>query len=78
MPKLYDSADNRLLGEVSQDDIAVLQGQLETNVHDSRPACIDNETFLRLVEAGASSALLDAVKMALDRRGDADVHWDMH
>lgn len=78
MPRLYDSADNRLLGEVSQDDIAVLQGQLDNNADASRPACIDNKTFLRLVEAGASSTLLDAVKMALDRRGDADVHWDAH
>ncbi len=78
MPKLYDSADNRLLGDVSQDDIGLLQAQLDANAEPSRPTCIDNETFLRLVEAGASSTLLDAVKMALDRRGDADVHWDMH
>lgn len=76
MPNLYDSADNRLLGEVSQDDIGLLQAQLEANTDGPRPTCIDNETFLRLVEAGASSSLLDAVKMALDRRGDADIHWD--
>ncbi len=76
MPRLYDSADNRLLGEVSQDDIALLEAQMSANTDASRPGCIDNETFLRLVEAGASSSLLDAVKMALDRRGDADVHWD--
>ena len=78
MPMLYDSADNRLLGEVSEDDITLLQAQLDPSAHASRPTCIDNETFLRLVEAGASSTLLDAVKMALDRRGDADVHWDAH
>ena len=78
MPRLYDTADNRLLGEVSQDDIAMLEAQMEANIGASRPSCIDNETFLRLVEAGASSSLLDAVKMALDRRGDADVHWDAH
>ncbi len=78
MPKLYDSADNRLLGEVSRDDIALLQTQLAANTDASRPTCIDNQAFLRLVEAGASSSLLDAVKMALDRRGDADVHWDAH
>ena len=78
MPMLYDSADNRLLGEVSQDDITLLQAQLDTHPNASRPTCIDNEAFLRLVEAGASSTLLDAVKMALDRRGDADVHWAAH
>jgi hypothetical protein len=31
MPRLYDSADNRLLGEVSQKDIAVLKAQLDTH-----------------------------------------------
>ncbi len=76
MPKLYDSADNRLLGEVSQDDITLLQAQLDTNVHASRPTCIDNETFLRLVEAGASSVLLDAIKMAVDLNGQADIRWE--
>ncbi len=78
MPRLYDTADNRLLGEVSVDDITVLQAQLDTHPNASRPTCVDNETFLRLVEARASSTLLDAVKMALDRHGDADVHWDTH
>ncbi len=78
MPRLYDTADNRLLGEISHDDITMLQAELDAHPNAARPACIDNETFLRLVEARASSTLLDAVKMALDRHGDADVHWDSH
>ncbi len=76
MPRLYDKSNNRLLGEVSQDDIALLSAQLEEESSRDRDYYIDNDTFLGLVDAGASSALLDAIKSALDSHGEADVRWE--
>ena len=76
MPKLYDKSDDRLLGQVSQADIDLLVAQLEEESSRDRDYYIDNDTFLALVDAGASSALLDALKSALDLNGEADVRWE--
>jgi hypothetical protein len=76
MPKLYDQSDDRLLGEVSQQDVDLLIAQMEEESSLDRDYFIDNETFLRLVDAGASSALLDAIKSALDIHGECDVRWE--
>ena len=76
MPKLYDKSDDRLLWQVSQADIDLLVAQLEEESSRDRDYYIDNDTFLALVDAGASSALLDALKSALDLNGEADVRWE--
>ncbi len=76
MPKLYDKLDDRLLGEISQEDLDLLSAQLEEESAHDRDYYIDNDTFLRLVDAGASSALLDAIKSALDIHGECDVRWE--
>jgi len=76
MPKLYDKADDRLLGEISQQDFDLLIAQFEEESSRDRDYCVDNDTFLQLVEAGASSVLLDAIKMALDLNGQADIRWE--
>ena len=76
MPKLYDQADGRLLGEISQQDLDLLIEKLEETSSRDRDYYVDNDTFLLLVEAGASSVLLDAIKMALDLNGQADIRWE--
>ncbi|MCY7354548.1 MAG: hypothetical protein LH470_05650 [Lysobacter sp.] len=76
MPKLYDKADDRLLGQISQQDLDLLIAQLEEESSRDRDYYVDNDTFLMLVEAGASSVLLDAIKMALDLSGQADIRWE--
>jgi len=76
MPKLYDKADNRLLGEISQQDLDLLIAQFEEESSRDRDYYVDNDTFLLLVEAGATSVLLDAVKMGLDLNGQADIRWE--
>jgi hypothetical protein len=74
MPTLYDRSNNRRLGRISQQDLQLLIENMEGN--SDRDPCVDNDTFLRLTEAGASAALLDAVKMALDLSGEAHIRWD--
>lgn len=76
MPKLYDQADDRMLGEISQQDLDLLIEKLEETSSRDRDYYVDNDTFLLLVEAGASSVLLDAIKMAVDLNGQADIRWE--
>jgi hypothetical protein len=77
MPKFFDVKDGSPLGEVAQEDLDLLVAQLEETSSKDRDYYVDNDTFLRLVEAGASAALLDAVKIALDRNGgEADIRWE--
>lgn len=76
MPKLYDQADGRLLGDISQEDLDLLMTKLEETSSRDRDYYVDNDTFLLLVEAGASSVLLDAIKMAVDLNGQADIRWE--
>jgi len=76
MPKLFDVAQDRLLGEISQADLDLLVAQFEEEHSRDRDYYVNNETFLLLVDAGASSTLLDALKAALDANGEADVRWE--
>ena len=76
MPKLYDQADGRLLGDISQQDLDLLIEKLEETSRRDHDYYVDNDTFLLLVEAGASAVLLDAIKMALDLSGQADIRWE--
>lgn len=76
MPKLYDVSDDLLLGEIGQDDLDLLVAQLEETSRNDRDYFVNNDTFLALIEAGASASLLDAVKIALDRNPEADIRWE--
>ena len=75
MPKLYDKSNDRLLGEVSQEDIDLLIAQFEEESSRDRDYYVNNDTFLLLADAGASSTLLDAVKSALDANGECEIRW---
>lgn len=76
MPKLYDASNDQLLGHVSQADIDLLVAQMEEESSKDQDYYVDNDTFLRLTDAGASATLLDAIKMALDLGGEADIRWE--
>jgi hypothetical protein len=76
MPRLYDLSNNQLLGHVSQADIDLLVAQMEEESSQDQDYYVDNDTFLRLTDSGASSTLLDAIKMALDLRGECDIRWE--
>lgn len=76
MPRLFDASDGAPLGMISQQDLDLLIAQLKETSRDDRDYFIDNDTFLALVEAGASAALLDAIKVALDRNPEADIRWE--
>jgi len=75
MPKLYDKSNDRLLGEISQQDVDLLVAQFEEESSRDRDYYVNNDTFLMLADAGASSTLLDAIKAALDSNGECEVRW---
>ena len=76
MPKLYDLSNDQLLGTISQADLDLLIAQLEETSSKDRDYYVNNDTFLMLVDAGASSTLLDAVKAALALSAEADIRWE--
>lgn len=76
MPTLYDRSNDRPLGRISQQDLDLLVAQLATPVSPEHDCMLDNDTFLRLTECGASSTLLDAIKMALDLSGEVNIRWE--
>jgi len=74
MARLIDATRDRPLGEVAEADLALLERVLPAGEGDHRT--VDNDAFLALVDAGASSAMLDAVKSVLDVEGKAEVRWE--
>lgn len=76
MPKLYDVSNDQLLGTISQQDLDLLIAQLEETSSQDRDYYVTNDIFLALVDAGASSVLLDAVKAALALNAEADIRWE--
>lgn len=76
MPRLYEQSSDRLLGEISQADLDLLIGQFEEESSRDRNYYVNNDTYLMLVDAGASAVLLDALKIALDASGETDVRWE--
>ncbi|MEP6633921.1 MAG: hypothetical protein ABJA62_06895, partial [Luteimonas sp.] len=59
-----------------QQDLELLVAQLEETSSQDRDYYVNNDTFLALVDAGASSVLLDAVKAALALNAEADIRWE--
>ena len=76
MPKLYDAATNRLIGEVSQADVDLLVAQFEEESSSDRDYYVNQETLELLVEAGASPVLQAAIRSAFDGNGEADIRWE--
>ena len=76
MPRVYDKAKGELLGHIGPEDLDLMCRLLDEAAGAAREYCLDNDAFLRLTEAGASSTLLDALKSALDLSGKCNVRWE--
>ena len=76
MPRVYDKVKGELLGHISQQDLDLMCRVLDEEPGKAREYCMDNDAYLRLTEAGASSTLLDALKSALDLSGKCNVRWE--
>jgi hypothetical protein len=76
MPRVYDKANGELLGHISQEDLGLMCRLLDEEPGKAAEYCMDNDAYLRLTAAGASSTLLDALKTALDLSGKCNVRWE--
>ena len=76
MPKLYDAATNRLIGEVGQADIDLLIAQFEEESSSDRDYYVNEETLEMLVDAGASPVLQAVIRSAFDSNGETDIRWE--
>lgn len=76
MPKLYDAATNRLLGEVAQADVDLLVAQFEEESSTDRDYYVNEDTLQLLVDAGASETLQSAIRSAFDGKGEGDIRWE--
>lgn len=76
MPKLFEKSSDRLLGTITDGELAFLVGQLEEESRDDRDYYVDADTVEMLVEAGAPEHLVGLLRAALGAQGDAEVRWE--
>jgi processive 1,2-diacylglycerol beta-glucosyltransferase len=73
--ELIDLASKRVVGRISEDDLAWLIGQLEEESSEDRDYYLDRPTIDMLESAGGSPALMATLRGALGDRPDIDVQW---
>lgn len=73
--ELIDLASKRVVGRISEDDLAWLIGQLEEESSEDRDYYLDRPTIDMLESAGGSPALMATLRGALGDRADMDVQW---
>lgn len=75
MVKLYDAAANTLLGEITDEQLQLLQDQFEEEWSGDQDYYLNRATIEMLREAGADAALLALLERALGDTGEGDIRW---
>jgi hypothetical protein len=75
MVKLYNSATNQPIGDITDDQLQFLIDQFEEEWEGDQDYYINIATVDTLNEAGADPALLALLQRALDAAGEADIRW---
>lgn len=73
--RLFNDQTGEYLGDVEEEDIDFLIGQLEEESDEDRAYYINQDTVTMLRSNGASQELLAALERALSAAGEADVTW---
>ena len=73
--KLVDLATSQVVGNISDDDLRWLGGQLEKESVDDRDYYFDRATIDMLETAGANAGLLAVLRGALGDRTDMELRW---
>ena len=76
MPKIYDKPSGRLLGSVTEGELAFLVEQLEEESSVDQDYYIDAATLDMLAEAGAPANLVSVLSASLGANNDAEVRWE--
>jgi hypothetical protein len=72
---LFDAHSERRIGEVTEEEFAVMQQWLEEEGLDDEDYYIDDATVVLLEEKGADPALLAVLRRAIGANGEADIRW---
>jgi len=75
MIKLYNTATNQPLGDITDDQLQFLIDQFEEEWEGDHDDYINTATIDVLNDAGADPALLALLQRALDAPGEADIRW---
>jgi len=75
MATLLNAETGAFIGEISEDQLEFLVGQLEEEDDDDQDYFIDLETIDLLEEAGADDALITLLRRALGSSEVIDVRW---
>jgi hypothetical protein len=75
MAKLINAETGALIGEISDDQLEFLVGQLEEEDDADQDYYLDLETIDLLEEAGADDALIMLLRRALGSSEAIDVRW---
>ncbi len=75
MIKLYDAGTNNLLGEITEEQLKLLQGQFEEESIDDQDYFVNTATLEMLKDAGADAQLLALLQQALGDKGEGDIRW---
>jgi hypothetical protein len=73
--KLYNAADNALIGEISEAQLQFLQDQFEEEWSGDQDYYVNGDTVDMLESAGADADLLALLRRALGSAGEADIRW---
>jgi hypothetical protein len=73
---LVNGSTNRTLGQISEADLQMLMDALEEESLDDRDYYIDEPTIELLEQRGASSSLLDLLRVALGSGEGVEVRWE--
>lgn len=75
MIKLYNAATDELLGELSEQQLQLLQDQFEEESSDDQDYYVNRATLDMLKDAGADAQLLALLERALGNSDEADIRW---
>jgi hypothetical protein len=73
--KLYNAGTNEALGDISEDQLQLLQDQFEEEWSGDQDYYINRATIDMLKEAGADAQLLALLERALGSGEEADIRW---
>jgi hypothetical protein len=73
--KLYNAATDELLGEITEEQLKLLQDQFEEESSDDTDYYVNRATIDMLNEAGADAALLALLERALGSADEGDIRW---
>lgn len=76
MVKLFDSASNKLIGTISDEDLNFMQGDLEEESMEDADYYINQATVDWFEEQAANPELVALLRKALAGREDMDIRWE--